>query len=125
MQRVRISNDNVAEQSSLREPRLAPCGLGVLPFVEASRYDGRATSKPAVKRGDRWSIRNKSRVDNCVLKSIDEVLADVDRLVAAAHAGTLQQIGNWTPGQVMAHLAAWIEYGYDGISGQDALVSFA
>ena len=47
-------------------------------------------------------------------ESIDEVLADVDKIVAAAHAGSLQQIGNWTPGQIMAHLAAWIEYGYDG-----------
>lgn len=47
-------------------------------------------------------------------ESIDEVLVDVDRIVAAARAGTLQSTGNWTPGQVMAHLAAWIEYGYDG-----------
>ncbi len=47
-------------------------------------------------------------------ESIDEVLADVDKVVAAAHAGTLEQLGNWKPGQVMAHLAAWIEYGYVG-----------
>ena len=47
-------------------------------------------------------------------ESIDEVLADVEKIVAAAHAGSLQQTGNWTPGQIMAHLAAWIEYGYDG-----------
>lgn len=46
--------------------------------------------------------------------SVDQVLSDIDNIVAAAHAGTLQQVGNWKPGQVMAHLAAWIEYGYDG-----------
>lgn len=46
--------------------------------------------------------------------SIDAVLADVDNLLAAAHTGSLQQLGNWKPGQVFAHLAAWIEYGYNG-----------
>lgn len=47
-------------------------------------------------------------------ESIDQVLADVDQIAGAARAGALKQLGNWTPGQVMAHLAAWIEYGYDG-----------
>lgn len=47
-------------------------------------------------------------------ESIDEVLVDVDKIVAAAQAGTLESIGNWKPGQVLAHVAAWIEYGYVG-----------
>jgi hypothetical protein len=47
-------------------------------------------------------------------ESIDEVLADVDKILAADRAGTLKAIGNWRPGQVLAHLAAWIEYGYVG-----------
>ena len=47
-------------------------------------------------------------------ETIESVLADVDAVVAAAHAGQLQVLGNWTPGQVLAHLAAWIEYGYEG-----------
>ncbi len=46
--------------------------------------------------------------------SIDEVLADVDRIVASGKAGTLRHTGNWTPGQAMGHVAAWINYGYDG-----------
>lgn len=46
--------------------------------------------------------------------SIDEALAEVDKIVAADEAGTLVTLGNWTPGQIFAHLAAWIEYGYDG-----------
>lgn len=45
---------------------------------------------------------------------IDEALADVDRIVEAERAGTLRQTGNWTAGQAFGHLAAWIEYGYDG-----------
>jgi hypothetical protein len=46
--------------------------------------------------------------------SIDEVLADVDRLVEADRAGRLKRLGNWTLGQTLGHLAAWTEYGYTG-----------
>ena len=46
--------------------------------------------------------------------SIDECLAEVHRIVTADKEGVLRSTGNWSPGQVMAHLAAWIEYGYDG-----------
>ncbi len=47
-------------------------------------------------------------------KSIDDVLADVDRIVAAEKAGALRGSGNWTAGQTFGHLAAWIEYAYVG-----------
>lgn len=46
--------------------------------------------------------------------SIDECIAEINRLVAADSKGTLRHLANWTPGQIMFHLAAWIEYGYDG-----------
>jgi hypothetical protein len=46
--------------------------------------------------------------------SLDECMAEVRRVVAADGKGTLRALGNWTPGQIMAHLAAWIEYGYTG-----------
>ena len=46
--------------------------------------------------------------------SIDEVLQEIDRIVAADQAGTLRTLGNWTPGQIMGHLAAWTNYSYDG-----------
>jgi hypothetical protein len=46
--------------------------------------------------------------------SIDEVLSEIDRIVAADQAGTLRQLGNWTPGQIMGHVAAWTNYSYDG-----------
>jgi len=45
-------------------------------------------------------------------ETIDDVQAEVDRIVAAA--GTLRQSGNWTAGQAFGHLAAWINYSYDG-----------
>jgi hypothetical protein len=47
-------------------------------------------------------------------ESIDDVLADVDRIVAADKAGKLRRTGNWTAGQAMGHVAAWANYPYDG-----------
>ncbi len=46
--------------------------------------------------------------------SIDDVLKDIDAIVAADQGGTLRQLGNWPPGQVLGHVAAWINYSYDG-----------
>ena len=46
--------------------------------------------------------------------AIDDLLAEVDRIVAAEKAGTLRQSGHWTAGQAFGHVAAWINYSYDG-----------
>lgn len=43
--------------------------------------------------------------------SFDEVLADARALAAAP---SLKQLGNWTLGQALNHLAAWISYPYVG-----------
>lgn len=48
------------------------------------------------------------------LSSIAELLAELDRIEHAEKAGTLRAVGNWTPGQILGHLAAWIEYGRTG-----------
>jgi hypothetical protein len=47
-------------------------------------------------------------------ESIDDAIAEVDRVVAAESAGRLRRSGNWTAGQTFGHLAAWINYGYEG-----------
>lgn len=47
-------------------------------------------------------------------ETIDDVLAEIDRIEAADRAGTLRTTGNWTVGQTFGHLAAWINYGYEG-----------
>lgn len=47
-------------------------------------------------------------------ETIDDVMADVDRIVAADKAGKLRCTGNWTAGQAMGHVAAWANYAYDG-----------
>ena len=47
-------------------------------------------------------------------ESIDQALADVERLVAAERAGRLRRLGNWTLGQTLGHVATWAEYAYTG-----------
>lgn len=47
-------------------------------------------------------------------ESVDDVLRHVELIVAAHREGRLRAIGNWSAGQILAHLAAWIEYGYVG-----------
>ncbi len=44
----------------------------------------------------------------------DEMRADVERIIAADKAGTLRRTGNWTTGQTLGHLAAWVDYSFDG-----------
>lgn len=47
-------------------------------------------------------------------KSLDEVLADAENLARLEQAGQLQQLGNWTLGQALGHLAHWIDMPYEG-----------
>lgn len=46
--------------------------------------------------------------------TIDELLDEIDRIVEADRAGRIRTLGSWTPGQILGHVAAWIEYGYAG-----------
>ncbi len=46
--------------------------------------------------------------------SVDELRAEIDRVLAAECAGTLRRSGNWTAGQAFGHLATWINFAYDG-----------
>jgi hypothetical protein len=46
--------------------------------------------------------------------NIDQVLLEVDRCAEADRAGRLGRVGNWTLGQTLGHLAAWVDFGYDG-----------
>ena len=46
--------------------------------------------------------------------SIDDLLSDLERVETAERNGKLWTTGNWSVGQILAHLSAWIEYGWDG-----------
>src|SRR5687767_14780046 len=47
-------------------------------------------------------------------ETIDDALAEAERLVAAEREGRLQRAGNWTLGQALGHLAAWANFAFDG-----------
>jgi hypothetical protein len=46
--------------------------------------------------------------------SIDEALTEANRLAEAERQGRLTQVGNWTLGQALGHIAGWTEFGYNG-----------
>lgn len=48
------------------------------------------------------------------LHTIDDALADVERIVTADRAGKLRRTGNWTAGQTLGHIATWINYAWEG-----------
>jgi len=62
------------------------------------------------------ALINSARCEHRALRfdSIDDLLTEIDRIVAAERAGALRCTGNWTTGQIFGHLAAWIDYGYEG-----------
>jgi hypothetical protein len=58
------------------------------------------------------SVSGRRRLHFC---NVDGVVADVDGLADAERAGKLVSVGNWTFGQVLGHLAGWVDYSYDGV----------
>ena len=48
----------------------------------------------------------------------DDLRRDIDLLTDVDRAGTLRAAGNWSLGQAFGHLAAWINYPYDGYPPQ-------
>ncbi len=53
-------------------------------------------------------------------ETIDDVIEDVNRIQAADANQTLAVCGQWTAGEILTHLSAWIEYGYEGYPMQPA-----
>jgi hypothetical protein len=48
------------------------------------------------------------------LQTLGDLVAEVDRLAAAAEAGRVRCLGNWSAAQVFWHLAKFIECSLDG-----------
>ncbi len=46
--------------------------------------------------------------------TIDDAVADAERVAAADQTGNAKTVGNWTVGQILNHLATWATYAYDG-----------
>ena len=47
-------------------------------------------------------------------ETIDDAIAEGDRLVAAHRAGKVQMLGRWPLGTMLNHLGIWAEYAYTG-----------
>jgi hypothetical protein len=48
------------------------------------------------------------------LQTMDELVAEVERLTAAAAAGKVRPLGNWSPAQVFWHIGRLVELSFDG-----------
>lgn len=46
--------------------------------------------------------------------TFDAVLADAEKIGAADRAGRVRRLGNWTPGMILTHIAAFASFPYDG-----------
>ncbi|MFO0832676.1 MAG: DUF1569 domain-containing protein [Phycisphaerales bacterium] len=46
--------------------------------------------------------------------TLADAVADAERIACAEKAGTLRRSGNWTAGQAINHVAAFMEYPFDG-----------
>lgn len=47
-------------------------------------------------------------------RTVDDALAEADRLATAGRAGRLARAGSWSLGQALGHLATWAEFAFDG-----------
>ena len=48
------------------------------------------------------------------LQTLDDLAAEIDRLVAAAEAGKVRPRGNWSTAQVLWHISKFVECSFDG-----------
>ena len=46
--------------------------------------------------------------------TIDDALAEAERLVAAEREGRLARAGTWSLGKTLGHLATWADFAFDG-----------
>ena len=67
-----------------------------------------ATSRNSVKTG---TVKTRRRLR---FESIDQAIAEAERLAAADLAGTAQCMGNWKVGQILNHTGAWAELAFGG-----------
>lgn len=79
---------------------------------DGSRADASIRSDMAINT-KRVPDRRKLRFE-----SIAELRAEIDRVLKADETGRLKRLGNWTAGQNLFHIAAWINYAYDGFPAE-------
>ena len=85
--------------------------IGLIPFYPSILL---LSSTAETRMAAQVDTRNVTSYRKLRFGSIDNCTAEVGRICVANEKGSLRSSGNWTPGQIMAHVASWIEYGYDG-----------
>lgn len=60
------------------------------------------------------SHSNNAARRDLTFETVNDVIEDVNQISVADAAGTLEVCGQWTAGEILSHLSAWIEYGYEG-----------
>src|SRR5262245_21201248 len=50
------------------------------------------------------------------LPTLDDLALEVERVAAAARAGSLRPLGNWSPAQVLWHIGRLMELSFEGFS---------
>jgi len=60
------------------------------------------------------SVNTASIAERRILRfeSIDDCLDEANRLAASYRRGACRQLGNWTLGQTLGHVATWAEFAY-------------
>src|SRR5690349_17315611 len=48
------------------------------------------------------------------LATLDDLVVEVDRVRAAAAAGAVRSLGNWSPAQILWHVGRLMELSFDG-----------
>lgn len=51
-------------------------------------------------------------------ETVDDALAEAQRLMEAERAGRLDRAGNWPLGRTLGHLATWANFAFDGYPPQ-------
>jgi hypothetical protein len=62
---------------------------------------------------DTGRVRNRRLVR---LQTVDDLVAEAERVAAAEVASKVRPLGNWSPAQVLWHIGKLIEFSFDGFS---------
>jgi len=60
---------------------------------------------------DTRKVRHRRLV---LLGTFNDLKLEIDRVAAAANAGAVRSLGNWTPAQVFWHIGRLMEFSFDG-----------
>jgi hypothetical protein len=103
--RRRVSQLNLRNLRNLRTPSSSPHRRVIMPATPVSEAIMTTTQKPPINTSK--AHRRKIHFD-----TIDQAIAEAERIANLELNGTIQYSGNWTAGQILNHCGGWAEYVY-------------